>query len=97
LDPQRIGPWRVVLERDNIHDSTGYLLLQEGSYRQIRNLALRLTAEQPSRTPTGNVGGRIEKLLIENPRCKKVVVVTRRKTFAFARRRTESGNRAASC
>jgi uncharacterized protein YbjT (DUF2867 family) len=33
---------------------------------------------------TGNVGGRIVKLLIENPRCKKVVVVTRRKTFAFA-------------
>jgi uncharacterized protein YbjT (DUF2867 family) len=33
---------------------------------------------------TGNVGGRIVKLLIENPLCKKVVVVTRRKTFAFA-------------
>ena len=33
---------------------------------------------------TGNVGARIVKLLIENPRCKKVVVVTRRKTFAFA-------------
>jgi NADPH:quinone reductase-like Zn-dependent oxidoreductase len=29
---------------------------------------------------TGNVGGRIVQLLIRNPRCKKVVVVTRRKT-----------------
>ena len=33
---------------------------------------------------TGNVGGRIVQLLIKNPRCKKVVVVTRRKTDAFA-------------
>ena len=33
---------------------------------------------------TGNVGGRIVQLLIENPRCKKVVVVTRRKTEVFA-------------
>jgi len=33
---------------------------------------------------TGNVGARIVKLLIENPLCKKVVVVTRRETFAFA-------------
>ena len=33
---------------------------------------------------TGNVGGRIVQLLIENPLCKKVVVVTRRKTDAFA-------------
>jgi uncharacterized protein YbjT (DUF2867 family) len=32
---------------------------------------------------TGNVGGRIVQLLIENPLCKKVVVVTRRKTDAF--------------
>jgi uncharacterized protein YbjT (DUF2867 family) len=32
---------------------------------------------------TGNVGGRIVQLLIKNPRCKKVVVVTRRKTNAF--------------
>ena len=29
---------------------------------------------------TGNVGGRIVRLLIENPLCKKLVVVTRRKT-----------------
>jgi NADPH:quinone reductase-like Zn-dependent oxidoreductase len=29
---------------------------------------------------TGNVGGRIVQLLIQNPLCKKVVVVTRRKT-----------------
>src|ERR1700722_16225272 len=33
---------------------------------------------------TGNVGGRIVQLLIESPLCKKVVVVTRRKTGAFA-------------
>src|SRR5579863_1988436 len=33
---------------------------------------------------TGNVGGRIVQLLIRNPVCKKVVVVTRRKTDAFA-------------
>src|ERR1700733_13281523 len=33
---------------------------------------------------TGNVGRRIVQLLIENPACKKVVVVTRRKTDAFA-------------
>ncbi len=33
---------------------------------------------------TGNVGGRILQLLIRNPLCKKVVVVTRRKTDAFA-------------
>jgi uncharacterized protein YbjT (DUF2867 family) len=33
---------------------------------------------------TGNVGGRIVRLLIKNPLCKKVVVVTRRKTDAFA-------------
>jgi len=33
---------------------------------------------------TGNVGGRIVQLLIKNPLCKKVVVVTRRKTGAFA-------------
>ena len=33
---------------------------------------------------TGNVGGRIVQLLIRNPLCKKVVVVTRRKTDAFA-------------
>ena len=33
---------------------------------------------------TGNVGGRIVQLLIKNPRCSKVVVVTRRKTDAFA-------------
>jgi uncharacterized protein YbjT (DUF2867 family) len=33
---------------------------------------------------TGNVGRRIVHLLIENPLCKKVVVVTRRKTDAFA-------------
>src|ERR1700722_16816758 len=33
---------------------------------------------------TGNVGGRIVQLLIKNPLCKKVVVVTRRKTDAFA-------------
>src|ERR1700753_1699077 len=32
---------------------------------------------------TGNVGGRIVQLLIRNPLCKKVVVVTRRKTDAF--------------
>ena len=32
---------------------------------------------------TGNVGGRIVQLLIKNPRCEKVVVVTRRKTDAF--------------
>ena len=32
---------------------------------------------------TGNVGGRIVQLLIKNPRCKKVVMVTRRKTDAF--------------
>ena len=33
---------------------------------------------------TGNVGGRIVQLLIRNPLCRKVVVVTRRKTHAFA-------------
>ena len=33
---------------------------------------------------TGNVGGRIVKLLIRSPLCGKVVVVTRRKTDAFA-------------
>ena len=33
---------------------------------------------------TGNVGGRIVQLLIQNPLCKKVVVVTRRKTDTFA-------------
>ena len=33
---------------------------------------------------TGNVGGRIARLLIQNPLCKKVVVVTRRQTSAFA-------------
>jgi hypothetical protein len=33
---------------------------------------------------TGNVGRRIVQLLIKNPLCKKVVVVTRRKTDAFA-------------
>jgi uncharacterized protein YbjT (DUF2867 family) len=33
---------------------------------------------------TGNVGGRIVQLLIKDPLCKKVVVVTRRKTDAFA-------------
>src|SRR5271155_1877771 len=33
---------------------------------------------------TGNVGGRIVQLLIKNPLCKNVVVVTRRKTGAFA-------------
>src|ERR1700723_3882993 len=32
---------------------------------------------------TGNVGGRIVQLLIRNPLCKKVVVVTRRKMGAF--------------
>src|ERR1700686_2577580 len=32
---------------------------------------------------TGNVGGRIVQLLIKKPLCKKVVVVTRRKTDAF--------------
>jgi uncharacterized protein YbjT (DUF2867 family) len=31
---------------------------------------------------TGNVGGRIVQLLIESPLCKKVTVVTRRKTGA---------------
>jgi uncharacterized protein YbjT (DUF2867 family) len=33
---------------------------------------------------TGNVGGRIVQLLIKNPHCNKVLVVTRRKTGAFA-------------
>jgi uncharacterized protein YbjT (DUF2867 family) len=33
---------------------------------------------------TGNVGGSIVQLLIKNPLCKKLVVVTRRKTDAFA-------------
>src|ERR1700746_2915924 len=33
---------------------------------------------------TGNVGGCIVQLLIKNPLCKKLVVVTRRKTDAFA-------------
>src|SRR6266852_3927131 len=33
---------------------------------------------------TGNVGGRIVQLLIKNPLCKKLVVVTRRKTDVFA-------------
>lgn len=32
---------------------------------------------------TGNVGGRIVQLLIDNPVCDRVVVVTRRKTGAF--------------
>jgi nucleoside-diphosphate-sugar epimerase len=33
---------------------------------------------------TGNVGGRILHLLVQNPLCKKVVVVTRRNVAAFA-------------
>jgi uncharacterized protein YbjT (DUF2867 family) len=33
---------------------------------------------------TGNVGRRIVQVLIKSPLCKKVVVVTRRKTDAFA-------------
>jgi hypothetical protein len=33
---------------------------------------------------TRNVGGRVVLLLIKNPLCKRVVVVTRRKTDAFA-------------
>jgi NADPH:quinone reductase-like Zn-dependent oxidoreductase len=33
---------------------------------------------------TGDVGVRIVQLLIRNPRCRKVVMVTRRKTDAFA-------------
>jgi uncharacterized protein YbjT (DUF2867 family) len=33
---------------------------------------------------TGNVGGRIVQLLIKNPSCERVVVVTRRRTGAFA-------------
>jgi uncharacterized protein YbjT (DUF2867 family) len=33
---------------------------------------------------TGNVGGRIVQLLIENPLCRSVLIVTRRKTNAFA-------------
>jgi uncharacterized protein YbjT (DUF2867 family) len=33
---------------------------------------------------TGNVGGRIVKLLVKNPLCKKVLMVTRRRTDAFA-------------
>lgn len=33
---------------------------------------------------TGNVGGRIAQLLIRSPLCKKLVLVTRRKTGAFA-------------
>ena len=33
---------------------------------------------------TGNVGGRIAQLLIQNPLCKKLLLVTRRKTGAFA-------------
>src|SRR5690242_3783155 len=33
---------------------------------------------------TGDVGGRIVQLLIKNPLCKKLVVVTRRKTDVFA-------------
>src|SRR2546427_7820977 len=33
---------------------------------------------------TGNVGGRIVQLLIKNPLCKKLVVVTRRKMDVFA-------------
>jgi uncharacterized protein YbjT (DUF2867 family) len=33
---------------------------------------------------TGNVGGHIVQLLLKNPLCKKVVIVTRRKTNAFA-------------
>jgi uncharacterized protein YbjT (DUF2867 family) len=33
---------------------------------------------------TGNVGGRIVRLLINDPLCKRLVVVTRRKTDAFA-------------
>lgn len=33
---------------------------------------------------TGNVGGRIVQLLIRNPLCNRVVVVTRRKTGAFS-------------
>ena len=33
---------------------------------------------------TGNVGGRIVQLLIKNPLCKKVVMVTRRKAEVFA-------------
>src|SRR4029077_10917789 len=36
---------------------------------------------------TGNVGGRIVQLLIKNPLCKKVVVVTGRKTDCFAVRK----------
>ena len=41
---------------------------------------------------TGNVGGRIVQLLIKNPLCKKVVVVTRRKTDAFADPKASDGD-----
>ena len=33
---------------------------------------------------TGNVGGRIVELLIKNPLCQKLVVITRRNTDVFA-------------
>jgi uncharacterized protein YbjT (DUF2867 family) len=33
---------------------------------------------------TGNVGGRIVRLPIKNPLCRKLVVITRRKTDVFA-------------
>src|SRR5580698_2448888 len=36
------------------------------------------------RGATGNVGGRIVQLLIKNPLCKKLVVITRRNTDVFA-------------
>lgn len=36
---------------------------------------------------TGNVGGRIVQLLVKNPLCEKVIVVTRRRTGGFADRK----------
>ena len=51
--------------------------METGTRKQPRYTAILLGA-------TGNVGGRILQLLVKNPLCKKVVVVTRRKTGAFA-------------
>jgi uncharacterized protein YbjT (DUF2867 family) len=39
---------------------------------------------------TGNVGGCIVQLLIKNPLCKKLLVITRRKTDVFAAPRSST-------
>jgi hypothetical protein len=71
---------KVVLEDElqRIYDSTGDVTMAAAAAEaKAQYSAIVLGA-------TGNVGGRIVQLLVKNPLCKKVVVVTRRKTDAFA-------------